>query len=70
MPRYRLRVALSALDCEPGLRIVEIHAGVIVEVVGSVQRSGLVDVLTDGKTLSVFMRDLEENGQRVESAKA
>jgi len=68
--RYRLKAALSALDCKPGLRIVKIPAGVIVDVVGSVERSGLVDVLTDGQTLSVFMRDLEENGQRVESAKA
>jgi hypothetical protein len=68
--RFRLRSALVAVDREPGLRIVTITAGATVEVTGPVQRSGLVDVIAGGKTFSVFMRDLEESGERIMSAKA
>ena len=63
---FRLKSALVAVDPEPGLRIVNVDAGRIVKVAGSVQRSGLVEVLVDGKILSVFMRDLVERAERVE----
>ena len=67
---FRLKSALVAVDPEPGPRIVSVDVGQIVRVMGSVQRSGLVDVLVDGRTLSVFMRDLEERGERVDPAGA
>ena len=70
MQSYRLKSAIVAEDCQPGLRIVTIKTGAIVEVIGLVERSGLVNVLASGKTLSVLMRDLEENGERILSAKA
>ena len=65
---FRIKSALVAVDPEPGLRIVTVNVGQVVTVVGTVQRVGLVDVLVDGRTLSVFMRDLEERGERVDRA--
>jgi len=35
----------------------------VVQIAGDVQHSGMVDVLIDGETLSMFMQDIEARGE-------
>lgn len=66
--KYRLKSPTMAVerrgaDCR--MSIVTIGTGTVVEVIGTVQETGLVDVRCEGRILAVFMRDLEERGRQM-----
>ena len=54
-------VAVCVDGC--GMRIVTIPSGVVVEVAGEVQLSGLVDVRLDGCIASMYLQDLQEHAE-------
>jgi hypothetical protein len=49
--------------------LVEIPAGVIVEIEGAAAPSGLCNILWNGDAFSVFYEDLKENGRILDSAR-
>jgi hypothetical protein len=46
---------------------ITITPGSVIEVIGEVQQSGLVDVLYDGQIVAAFMRDIQARAEMVES---
>lgn len=64
---YKLHSATVAVDLQKstGLRIVTVNSDQIVQVVGPVQESGLVDVNVNGEPFQMFIRDLEQWGERI-----
>ena len=69
---YRLKKALVSIARNPDgdLNIVTLYIGNVVRTVQSepLPQSGLVDVVVDGKQLSVFVQDLQTRGELMESA--
>jgi len=66
----RLREAIIAIPSLPqSLMIVTVPHGAVVEVVGEPQKSGLVEVLWEGRPIAVFIRDIESRGELVAVAK-
>jgi hypothetical protein len=68
---FRLREAIVAVppSSEASLTIITVPHGAVLEVVGDLQKSGLVEVLWERQRLAVFMRDLETRGEVVEVAR-
>jgi hypothetical protein len=76
--RFKLSTSVSAVKLEehPGstLRsptpiLVEIPADAVVELEGTVARSGLINVLWNGDAFSVFYEDFEKNTLPLEKTK-
>jgi hypothetical protein len=69
--RFRLREAIIAIPSfRQSLTIITVPHGVVLEVVGEPQKSGLVEVLWDGRRVEVFMRDIESRGDSIKAATA
>jgi len=64
---YRASAAFLAVRSGPPgpSTFVTITPGSIITVKGEVLRSGLVDVLYDGQTVAVFMRDIDARADMV-----
>jgi hypothetical protein len=64
---FRLREAVVAVHTpsEESLTIVTVPRDVVLEVVGEPQKSGLVEVLWEGRKFAVFMPDIESRGELV-----
>ena len=68
--RFRLREAIVAVpSLRQGLTIITVPHDVVLEVVGEPQKSGLVEVVWEGRQIAVFMRDIETRGELVEVEK-
>ena len=68
--RFRLREAIVAIpSLRQSLTIITVPHGVVLEVVGEPQKSGLVEVLWEGLGIKVFIQDLDSRGELVEIAK-
>lgn len=67
---FRLREALVAVPppSDHGLSIITIPHNSIVEIVGEPERSGLVEVLWNGKHIAVFLQDIEARCESVDVA--
>jgi hypothetical protein len=67
--RYRLHSPTMAVEPEAGgdgrMHFVTIPAGALLKVVGDAQQSGLVDVLFEGRVVAMFLRDIEDRGERI-----
>lgn len=65
--QYKVKAPLTAVIPEQtgGFRFVTVEAGSLIRIHGTVQKSGLVDVLCDGTVLAAFMRDLQERAELV-----
>jgi hypothetical protein len=69
--RFRLREAIIAVpSLRDSLTIITVPHGAVLEVVGEPQKSGLVEVLWEGRQIAVFMCDIESRGALVQVAKA
>jgi hypothetical protein len=70
--RFRLREAIVAVPPSSGesLTIITVPHGVVLEVVGEPQKSGLVEVLWEGRHIAVFIQDIESRGELIKVAKA
>jgi hypothetical protein len=47
------------------MQIVTVPAGAVLQIVGEAQQSGLVDVNLNGRVVAMFLRDIEDRGERV-----
>jgi hypothetical protein len=72
--RYKVAVPLHAVKLEarpgsslpdPTATLVEIPIDAVIEAEGQAARSGLINVLWNGETFSVFNEDLQEKAQIV-----
>lgn len=65
---YRLNSPTMAIEPEGGsdgrMHFVIIPAGALLTLAGEPQQSGLVDVLFEGRVVAMFLRDLQERGER------
>ncbi len=69
--RFRLREAIIAVpSLRDSLTIITVPHGAVLEVVGEPQKSGLVEVLWEGRQIAVFMCDIESRGELIQVAKA
>jgi|HubBroStandDraft_6_1064221.scaffolds.fasta_scaffold438822_1 hypothetical protein len=69
--RFRLREAIIAIPAlRQSLTIITVPRDVVLEVVGEPQKSGLVEVLWDGRPIAVFVRDIESRGEAIEVSSA
>lgn len=65
----RLRRSIAAIDSGWGKPlVVQLQSGGLVRVVGPARDSGLVDVIHEGRLLSVFNADLIERSEPVLAA--
>jgi hypothetical protein len=68
---FRLREAIIAIPSLPeSLTIITVPRGVVLEVVSDAQKSGLVEVLWEGRHIAVFIQDLESRCDQIKVAKA
>jgi hypothetical protein len=68
---FRLREAIVAVPVSnQALTIVTVPRDAMLEVMGEPQKSGLVEVLWEGRHIAVFVQDIESRGELVEIAKA
>jgi hypothetical protein len=66
--QYQLMSLTMAV--EPGgsngrMQFVTVPAGTMLELIGETQQSGLIDVHFEGRVVAMFLRDLEERGERI-----
>jgi hypothetical protein len=70
---FRLKTPLSAVvRDDPGMKIVTLAAGTTVRTrkAGPRLPGGLVDVIVDGRELSMFAQDLEDRAERIDDNSA
>jgi hypothetical protein len=69
---FRLREAIVALlpTSEESLTILTVPHGAVLKLLGEPQKSGLVDVLWNGRHIAVFLQDIESRGEVIEVASA
>jgi hypothetical protein len=68
---FRLREAIVAIpSLRQSLTIITVPRDVVLEVVGEPQKSGLVEVLWEGRHIAVFVQDIESRGEPIKVAKA
>jgi hypothetical protein len=68
---FRIREAIIAIpSLRESLTIITVPSGVVLEVVGDAQKSGLVEVLWEGRHIAVFIKDIESRCDLVKVAKA
>ena len=70
MPTYRLRSAIMAVvRSRDGMRIDQISRGALLEIPDT-ERNGIIEIVYDGRSMSVFLQDVRERGERVEKHNA
>ena len=69
---FRLREAIVAVHTasSESLTIFTVPRGAVIKVMGEPQKSGLVDVLWNGRRIAVFLQDIESRGEVIEVASA
>ena len=67
MSKYKLRSAIAAVlpDDKLGMRMLTIPTGATLTLLGTPNISGLVDAQWEVILISVFMRDVVENGELI-----
>jgi hypothetical protein len=69
--KFRIREAIIAIpSLRESLTIITVPSGVVFEVVGDAQKSGLVEVLWEGRHIAVFIKDIEARCELIKVAKA
>lgn len=71
--KYRLSSPTMAVESggiDGRMSIVTVPKGAVIEVVGSVQQSGLVDVRFEDRVVAMFLLDVEQRGEKVRQASA
>ena len=68
---FKLREAIIAIpSLRASLTIITVPRDVVLEVVGDPHKSGLVEVLWEGRHIAVFIRDIESRCDLIKVAKA
>jgi hypothetical protein len=47
------------------MQFVTVPDGAMIEIVGEPQQSGLIDVRFEGRVVAMFLRDIEDRGERI-----
>ncbi len=47
------------------MQFLTIRAGALIEVAGETQQSGLIDVICDGRLVTMFEQDIEDRGEPI-----
>lgn len=64
--RYHVLSPFIAIKpLEDGYKIITIPTGCTIEISGEVQRSGLIDVVFEGETVAVFLRDIDGRAEQL-----
>jgi hypothetical protein len=68
---FRLREAIVAVrPSSEGNLTITIPHGAVLRLLGEPQKSGLVEVLWNGRRIAVFLRDINSRGEVIEVASA
>jgi hypothetical protein len=68
---FKLREAIIAIpSLRESLTIITVPRGVVLEVVSDAQKSGLVEVLWEGRHVAVFIQDIESRCDPIKVARA
>lgn len=70
---YRLNsptMAVQAGGTNGRMSIFTVPTGAVIEVLGAIQQSGLVDVRFQGRVVAMFLQDIQTRGVRLRSAAA
>lgn len=68
MSKYQLKSPTMAVErggTDGRMQFVTVPAGSLVQITGDPQRSGLVDVVFKGRIVAMFLRDIEDRGERI-----
>jgi hypothetical protein len=66
--RYQLKSPTMAVErggSNGRMQFVTVPAGAKLELVGQPQQSGLIDVHFKSRVVAMFLRDIEERGERI-----
>lgn len=66
--QYQLKSPTMAVErggSNGRMQFVTVPEGAIIELVGELQQSGLIDVSFDGRVVAMFLRDVEDRGERI-----
>lgn len=68
---FRIREAIIAIpSLRESLTIITVPSGVVLEVVGDTQKSGLAEALWEGRHIAVFIKDIESRCDPIKVARA
>ena len=68
MARYRLKFAITGIvHSAAGMHITQITAGDTLTVPDTDQEKGLIEIVHQGRNVSVFIEDLRERAENIET---
>ena len=66
--RYQLKSPTMAVErggSNGRMQFVTVPEGTMLELVGEPQQSGLIDVCFEGRVVAMFLRDVEDRGEKI-----
>jgi hypothetical protein len=68
---YRLKAAIVGVErCSTGMRITNIERGTVLTIPDTDKESGMIEIVYQGRYVSVFLEDVRERSERVEARRA
>lgn len=68
---YRLKSAIVGVErCSTGRRITNIAIGTVLSIPDTDRDSGMIEIVNQGRYVSVFLEDIRERGERVDANRA
>jgi len=68
MSNYRLKSAIVGVEHSvDGMHITHIASGTILSIPDTERESGMIEIVHQGRNVSVFLQDLRERAERVDS---
>jgi hypothetical protein len=68
---YRLKLAIVGVErSSTGMRITNIARCTVLTIPDTDKETGMIEIVYDGRNLSVFLEDVKERGERVEASRA
>ena len=63
--QYQLQSPTMAVERGGSNGRMQFVTGAMLELIGEAQQSGLIDVHFEGRVVAMFLRDIEERGERI-----
>jgi hypothetical protein len=68
---YRLKSAIVGVERRStGMRITNIAIGTVLSIPDIDRDSGMIEIVNQGRYVSVFLEDIRERGERVDASRA
>jgi len=65
---YRLKSAIVGVEsCSTGMRVTNIERGTVLTIPDTANETGMVEIVYDSRYISVYLEDIRERGERVNS---